>query len=61
MKLTTKDAYNILDTLTEWSEHPDLGPKEMGEDDDGLDLERYEELKARLEAYVNHISNTLED
>jgi hypothetical protein len=54
MKLTPKDAYNILDTLEEWSEHPDLGPKEMAKDDDGLDLERYEELKARLVAYVNH-------
>ena len=48
MKLTREDTLNLIDTLLEWEKHPDLGPKEMGEDDAGLDSERYTDLMQRL-------------
>jgi len=54
MKLTLKDALNILDTLKEWDEHPDLGPKELEELEVGLDHERYLELKDRLTVFVEY-------
>lgn len=57
MKLSNQDVLNILDMLKEWSEHPNLGPKEMDKADTGLDYERYIELKARLEAFrINQLS-----
>ena len=52
MKLTLKDALNVLDTLKEWNEHPDLGPKELEELEVGLDHERYLELKDRLTFFI---------
>ena len=52
MTLTREDALNILDTLTEWSEHPDLGPKELEELEVGLNFDRYIELSERLEAFI---------
>ena len=52
MKLTKKDALNILDVLKEWNEHPDLGPKELEELEVGLDSDRHEELVERLERFL---------
>ena len=52
MKLTKQDAKNLLDTLYEWNEHSDLGPKEMDEQDSGLDYERFVDLTKRLTNFI---------
>ena len=52
MKLTKQDAKNLLDTLYEWNEHSDLGPKEMDEQDSGLDCERFVDLTKRLTNFI---------
>ena len=45
-----RDAANILDALNEWDE--EIGPKELDENDVGLNAERYDELKARLTKFL---------
>ena len=48
MNITNEDRHNLIDTLLEWDAHPDLGPKELSDDDVGLDFERYSDLIQRL-------------
>lgn len=48
MKITNEDRHNLIDTLLEWDAHPDLGPKELSDDDVGLNSERYSDLMQRL-------------
>ena len=48
MNITNKDRLNLIDTLLEWESHPDLGPKELNDDDVGLDFERYSDIMHRL-------------
>ena len=48
MNITNKDRLNLIDTLLEWESHPDLGPKELNENDVGLDSERYTDIIQRL-------------
>jgi chemotaxis protein CheY-P-specific phosphatase CheC len=44
--LSTEDAANILDALTEWAET--IEPKELDDNEVGLNSERWGELKLRL-------------
>jgi hypothetical protein len=46
VKLTDKDKLNLIDALKEWKEC--VGPKEMDEQDAGLDDDRYVDIMARL-------------
>jgi hypothetical protein len=46
MKLSEKDKVNLIDALKEWKEC--VGPKEMDEQDAGLDDDRYVDIMARL-------------
>ena len=48
MKLTKNEAENLLDALKEWEEC--VGPKELEDNEVGLNAERYNELKNKLEA-----------
>ena len=48
MNITTEDRLNLIDTLLEWDAHPDLGPKELDNNDVGLNSERYSDLMQRL-------------
>ena len=48
MKLTREDTLNLIDALLEWDEHPDLGPKELNDDEVGLNFERYCDIMQRL-------------
>jgi hypothetical protein len=48
MNITNDDRLNLIDTLLEWDAHPDLGPKELNDDDAGLDFERYSDIIQRL-------------
>jgi hypothetical protein len=51
IRLYPEDAENILDALNEWDE--EIGPKELEENEVGLNGERYEKLKNKLEAITN--------
>jgi hypothetical protein len=46
--LTNNEAQNLLDALEEWNEVCE--PKELEENEVGLNCERYEKLKNKLEA-----------
>ena len=46
MKLSKEDAANILDALNEWDET--IGPKEVADNEVGLDFESWIDLKLRL-------------
>ena len=46
LALTPDEAANILDALNEWDE--EIAPKELEENEVGLNAERYDELKAKL-------------
>ena len=48
--LTPHEAANILDALNEWAD--ELAPKELEENEVGLNAERYDELKAKLEKFL---------
>lgn len=48
MKLNKKDAANLIDALKEW--HEVCQPKELEENEVGLNSERYEDLMIELEA-----------
>ena len=48
MHITNEDRLNLIDTLLEWESHPDLGPKELDENDVGLNSERYTDIIQRL-------------
>jgi hypothetical protein len=48
MIITDEDRLNLIDVLLEWDGHPDLGPKELDNDDVGLDSERYTDIMQRL-------------
>lgn len=48
MNITNEDRLNLIDTLLEWESHPDLGPKELDENDVGLNSERYTDIIQRL-------------
>jgi hypothetical protein len=45
------EAQNLLDALKEWNEVCE--PKELEENEVGLNCERYEKLKNKLEAITN--------
>ena len=49
--LTNNEAQNLLDALKEWNEVCE--PKELEENEVGLNCERYEKLKNKLEAITN--------
>ena len=53
MKLTNNEVQNLLDALKEWNEVCE--PKELEENEVGLNSERYEELINKLERcyYIN--------
>ena len=46
-RLYPEEAANILDALKEWADT--VGPKELEENEVGLNSERYEKLKNKLE------------
>ena len=48
MKLTKQDAENLINALEEWNDV--VGPKELEDNEVGLNAERYDELKNKLEA-----------
>ena len=52
MRLSKKDALNILDALNEWDET--IGAKELNDDEVGLDYQRWVELKLRLMDFVEN-------
>jgi hypothetical protein len=52
MRLSKKDALNILDALNEWDET--IGAKELNDDEVGLDYQRWVELKLRLIDFVEN-------
>ena len=52
MRLSKKDALNILDALNEWDET--IGAKELDDDEVGLDYQRWVELKLRLIDFVEN-------
>jgi hypothetical protein len=57
MKLSEKDKVNLIDALKEWKEC--IGPKEMDEQDAGLDDDRYIDMMARLEGTGESTITTL--
>ena len=52
LRLSKKDALNILDALNEWDET--IGAKELNDDEVGLDYQRWVELKLRLMDFVEN-------
>jgi len=52
MRLSKSDAANILDALNEWDET--IGAKELGDDEVGLDYQRWVELKLRLTDFLEN-------
>ena len=46
MKLSKQDRLNLIDTLLEWDE--EIGPKELGDNEVGLNFERYSDIMQRL-------------
>ena len=52
LRLSKKDALNILDALNEWDET--IGAKELNDDEVGLDYQRWVELKLRLIDFVEN-------
>ena len=57
MKLSEKDKVNLIDALKEWKEC--VGPKEMDEQDAGLDDDRFIDIMARLEGTGESTIKTL--
>ena len=52
MNLSHDEAMNLIDALLEWEAHPDLGPKELDDNDVGLNFERYSDFMQRLIDFV---------
>ena len=52
LRLSKSDAANILDALNEWDET--IGAKELGDDEVGLDYQRWVELKLRLTDFLEN-------
>ena len=50
MKLSKQEAENLLDALGEWDEQ--ICPKELADDEVGLNAERYDSLMKRLTEHV---------
>jgi len=50
MKLSKREAENLLDALSEYDEQ--ICPKELADDEVGLNAERFENLMKRLTRYV---------
>lgn len=50
LALTRSDCQNLIDALKEWAIV--IGPKELDEEDWGLDYDRYQSLMKRLEESV---------
>ena len=46
LELTPTDCANLADALQEW--HDVVGPKELDENETGLDSERFDDLMKRL-------------
>ena len=51
MKLSKQEAENLLDALGEWDEQ--ICPKELADDEVGLNAERYDNLMKRLNEYAH--------
>lgn len=49
-RMSREDITNILDALIEW--YDTCGPKELSEDDIGLDDDRYNNIKNAMTAYL---------
>ena len=47
MQLTKKESLNLLDALTEWNYI--IEPKELADNEIGLDADRYEKLIKKIE------------
>ena len=50
MKLTKNEAQNLLDALKEWNEVCE--PKELEDNEVGLNAERYDDLVGKLKVFV---------
>jgi hypothetical protein len=50
LALTPHEAANVLDALNEWDE--EIAPKELEENEVGLNAERYDALKAKLTKFL---------
>ena len=50
LTLTRSDCQNLIDALKEWAIV--IGPKELDEEDWGLDYDRYQSLMKRLQETV---------
>jgi len=46
MELTQSDCENLIDALQEWADA--VGPKELGNNEVGLDSNRFKDLMERL-------------
>lgn len=53
MKLTRDEAQNLLDALKEWEE--EIGPKELEDNEVGLNAERYDELTEKLYWFIEKL------
>jgi hypothetical protein len=50
MNLTIADCENLINALQEWDKC--VGPKELEDDEVGLDAERFDDLMIRLESQL---------
>jgi len=50
MQLTKKESLNLLDALTEW--HDIIEPKELADNEIGLNADRYEKLIKKLKQQI---------
>jgi hypothetical protein len=51
MQLTKQETLNLLDALTEW--HDIVEPKELEDNEIGLNADRYEEIIKKLKQQIN--------
>ena len=54
MSLEQKEAENLLEALEEWENCPNCGPKELEEDDIGLDSDRLLRIREVLVGQANN-------
>jgi len=51
MQLTKQETLNLLDALTEW--HDIVEPKELEDNEIGLNADRYEKIIKKLKQQIN--------
>jgi len=51
MQLTKQETLNLLDALTEW--HDIVEPKELEDNEIGLNADRYKEIIKKLKQQIN--------